>query len=138
MGRTAAGVKGITLDVDDRVIDMDVVQHDHDVLVVTSNGYGKRTSIDDYRSQTRGGKGIKTLNVQKKKGYVVGLKVVHEHEELMIITTNGVAIRLHIDEISQLGRNTQGVKLINVGDSEVSTVARIAASDADTGEETNS
>ena len=137
MGRTAAGVKGITLDVDDRVIDMDVVQHDHDVLVVTSNGYGKRTSIDDYRSQTRGGKGIKTLNVQKKKGYVVGLKVVHEHEELMIITTNGVAIRLHIDEISQLGRNTQGVKLINVGDSEVSTVARIAASDADTGEETN-
>jgi DNA gyrase subunit A len=131
MGRSAAGVKGINLDVDDRVIDMDVAQSDHDVLVVTSNGYGKRTSIEDYRSQTRGGKGIKTLNVQKKKGFVVGLKVVDKHEELMIITTNGVAIRLHIDDISHLGRNTQGVKLINVGESEVSTVARIAASDVD-------
>lgn len=129
MGRVASGVKGISLEDDDYVIDMDVVQNDCDVLVVTSNGYGKRTSIDVYRSQTRGGKGIKTLNVQKKKGRVIGLKIVHEHEELMIITNNGVAIRLHIDEISQLGRNTQGVKLINVGDSEVSTVARIVSSD---------
>lgn len=129
MGRTAAGVKGISLESDDHLIDMDVVRKDHDVLVVTSNGYGKRTSIEDYRIQSRGGKGIKTLNVQKKKRNVVGLKVVHEHEELMIITTTGVAIRMHIDEISQLGRNTQGVKLINVGDAEVSTVARIAASD---------
>ncbi|MCY0876671.1 MAG: DNA gyrase subunit A, partial [Firmicutes bacterium] len=129
MGRNAAGVKGISLDARDEVIDMDVVQPDTTVLVVTSKGYGKRTSIDDYRVQTRGGKGIKTLNVTNKNGPVVGLKMVYDNEDLMIITNTGVAIRIHMDGISTLGRNTQGVKLINVGEAEVSTVAKIAASD---------
>ncbi len=127
MGRTAAGVKGIALDTDDEIIDMDVLQPDTTILVVTAKGYGKRTAIDDYRTQTRGGKGIKTLNITRKNGPVVGLKVVHDSEDLMIITNTGVAIRLHIDDISTLGRNTQGVRLIALNDSEVSGVARIAA-----------
>ena len=131
MGRIAAGVKGIALERGDFVIDMDVVQPDITVLAVTSKGYGKRTTIDDYRVQSRGGKGIKTMNVTNKNGRVVGLKMVYDTEDLMIITTAGVAIRIHIDAISTLGRNTQGVRLINVTDSEVSMVARIAATDDD-------
>ncbi len=133
MGRTAAGVKGISLEAVDEIIDMDVLQPDTTVLVVTTKGYGKRTAIDDYRTQTRGGKGIKTLNITRKNGPVVGLKVVHDSEDLMIITNTGVAIRLHIDDISTLGRNTQGVRLIALNDSEVSGVARIAAGVDDEG-----
>ncbi len=138
MGRTASGVKGITLDDEDVVIDMDIVQSDATVLVVTSKGFGKRTSIDDYRTQSRGGKGIKTLNVTNKRGVVVGLKIVHDSEDLMIITTAGVVIRLHIDGISLIGRNTQGVRLIALSDdndSEVSTVARVASGDDSVEEE---
>lgn len=132
MGRVAAGVKGIALDADDVIIDMDVVQSDATVLAVTERGYGKRTPIDDYRTQTRGGKGIKTLNVTKKNGHVVAMKIVHENEDLMIITDFGIAIRLHIDEVSTQGRNTQGVKLINLGASGVvSTVARIISTEED-------
>nr|NNM91227.1 DNA gyrase subunit A [Bacilli bacterium] len=131
MGRQASGVKGISLD-DDVVIDMDVITEGTTVLVVTEKGYGKRTTIDDYRVQSRGGKGVKTLNVTKKNGQVVGLKIVHEAEDLMIITNTGVAIRMHIDGISTYGRNTQGVKLINVGEEDlVSTVARLVATDED-------
>ena len=135
MGRAASGVKGVTLEPGDYVIDMDVVQEDTTVLVVTSRGYGKRTAIDGYRLQTRGGKGVKTLNVTTKNGHVVGLKMVHEREDLMIITVDGVAIRIHNDAISTLGRNTQGVRLINVNDSEVSTVARIAATEDEVDDE---
>ncbi len=132
MGRQASGVKGISLDDDDVVIDMDVITEGTTVLVVTEKGYGKRTTIDDYRVQSRGGKGVKTLNVTKKNGQVVGLKIVHEAEDLMIITNTGVAIRMHIDGISTYGRNTQGVKLINVGEEDlVSTVARLVATDED-------
>ncbi|KUO96627.1 DNA gyrase subunit A [Ferroacidibacillus organovorans] len=131
MGRGAAGVKGISLDKDDIVIGMDVLIDDVTVLAVTSKGYGKRTKIDEYRTQSRGGKGIKTLNVTAKTGPIAGLKMVHDSEDLMIITNTGVAIRISIDTISTFGRNTQGVKLINVNDSEVSTVAKIAPTDED-------
>ncbi|MFC4768479.1 DNA gyrase subunit A [Effusibacillus consociatus] len=132
MGRTATGVRGISLKDDDFVIDMDLIEPGWDVLAVTSRGYGKRTSEADYRLQTRGGKGIKTINVTEKNGHVVGLKVVSPDEELMIITNTGVVIRLRIKEISELGRYTQGVKLISVKeDEEVSTVARVVASDDD-------
>lgn len=132
MGRTAAGVKGVTLEKEDEIVGMDVVQPDTTVLVVSSKGYGKRTSIADYRSQTRGGKGVKTLNVTKKNGYIVALRVVRDHEDLMIITNTGVAIRLPTDEISIKSRNTQGIRLINLDDdSEVSSVARVATSEVD-------
>ena len=130
MGRSATGVKGIHLNADDEVIGMDVIEQDTEVLVVTSRGYGKKTLADDYRSQTRGGKGIKTVNCTPRNGFVVGLKMVHEDDDLMIITNAGVAIRIRIADISTLGRNTQGVKLINVPDGEeVATVARAVGGD---------
>lgn len=125
MGRTASGVKGIDLRDDDVLIDMDIVR-DADVLVVTSKGYGKRTKMTEYRSQSRGGKGIKTLNITEKTGVVVGLKVVDKEEDLMIITQSGIVIRMRNQEISEQGRYTQGVKLISLQEGEeVSAVARV-------------
>jgi DNA gyrase subunit A len=130
MGRSATGVKGINISEQDEVIDMDVVIPGHDVLIVTAKGYGKRTPIEEYRVQTRGGKGIKTINVTQKNGVVEGLKVVKEDEDLMIITASGTLIRTSISGISQMGRYTQGVKLINIrDDDEVATVARIEKND---------
>jgi len=130
MGRTATGVKGITLDDDDVVIDMDVVKRGAEVLIVTANGYGKRTPIEEYRLQTRGGKGIKTHNVTERSGLVVGLKVVEPDEDLMIITTTGIIIRTEIKGISVMGRYTQGVKLIRLGENEqVVSVAKVPPSD---------
>ena len=126
MGRSATGVKGIQLSEGDAVIDMDIIDPSSSVLIVTSKGYGKRTPVEDYRIQTRGGKGIKTLNITAKNGPVVGLKVVEEDEDLMIITSQGTIIRMSIDGISEMGRNTQGVRLINIkDDDEVSTVTRL-------------
>ena len=104
------------------------------MLIVTSKGYGKRTPVEDYRVQTRGGKGIKTLNITAKNGPVVGLKVVESDEDLMIITAQGTIIRMSIEGISEMGRNTQGVRLINIKeDDEVSTVTRVQknANDSD-------
>ncbi len=130
MGRQATGVKGIQLSPEDEVIGMDVVEPNFDVLVVTSRGYGKKTPSDDYRVQSRGGKGIKTINCTSKNGVVVGLKMVHEDDDIMIITNAGVAIRIHVNTISTLSRVTQGVKLINVPDGEeVATVARVVNHD---------
>lgn len=126
MGRSATGVKGIQLDEGDIVIDMDVVVPDNDVLIVTSKGYGKRTPISEYRIQTRGGKGIKTLNVTDRNGQIVGLKVVNNEEDLMIMTSSGTLIRTSMAGISTMGRNTQGVKLINIRDDDaVATVSRV-------------
>lgn len=126
MGRAATGVKGISLSGDDAVIGMDVAEDDHDVLVVTGRGYGKRTPVSAYRHQMRGGKGLKTLNVTKKKGQVIAMRMVTSDDDLMIITQSGVAIRIHVKDISSLSRNTQGVRLINVDEGqEVSTVSRV-------------
>lgn len=130
MGRAATGVKGIALGDEDEVIGMDVIEDDTDVLVVTSHGFGKRTKAEDYRIQTRGGKGIKTLHCTPRNGVIVALKMVFDDDDLMIITNAGVAIRIAVASISTLGRNTQGVKLINVRDGEeVATVARVVKSD---------
>lgn len=132
MGRVSTGVKGIQLAADDYVIGMDVIEDDNDVLVVTSRGYGKKTHVEDYRVQSRGGKGIKTLNCTNKNGIVVGLKMVKGEDDLMIVTNAGVAIRIHVADISTQSRNTQGVKLINVPNGEeVATVARVIAGDED-------
>lgn len=126
MGRSATGVKGIQLSKGDAVIDMDVAHEDYTVLIVTAKGYGKRTPISEYRIQTRGGKGIKTLNITEKNGKVVGLKTVVDSEDLMIITATGTLIRTHISGISVMGRNTQGVRLIHIrDDDEVATLARV-------------
>lgn len=126
MGRSATGVKGIHLSDDDCVIDMDIAEQDADVLIVTSRGYGKRTPLSSYRFQSRGGKGIKTLHLTQRNGVVVGLKVVSEKNDLMLVTSAGIIIRLCVKDISSMGRNTQGVKLIRVGDQEeVATVAKV-------------
>lgn len=126
MGRSATGVKGITLDEQDAVIGMDVVDKELDVLIVTAKGYGKRTPVSDYRMQTRGGKGIKTINVTEKNGSVVSLKMVKTEEDLMIITSSGTLIRMSMEGISTMGRYTQGVKLIHIRDEDsVATVSRI-------------
>lgn len=137
MGRSATGVKGIQLDEDDKVIDMDIVQPDKEVLIVTAKGYGKRTPMTEYRIQTRGGKGIKTLNVTEKNGVIVGLKVVQDDEDLMIMTSSGTLIRTSMSGINTMGRITQGVKLINIRDEDsVATVARAPRSeDSDTDSE---
>ncbi|SDX27551.1 DNA gyrase subunit A [Marininema mesophilum] len=126
MGRTATGVKGIALGEDDIVIGMEVIVLDRDVAIVTTKGYGKRTPLSEYRTQSRGGKGIKTQNVTKRKGKVVGLKVVSEEEDLMIVTTSGLIIRMNISGISKMSRYAQGVKLMNLREEEeVATLARV-------------
>jgi DNA gyrase subunit A len=126
MGRSATGVKGIQLSDGDEVIDMDVVDLSRDVLIVTAKGYGKRTPVSEYRIQSRGGKGIKTINVTEKNGRVVGLKVVGDDNDLMIITTSGTIIRTSVAGISEMGRYTQGVRLIHIReDDEVSTVTEV-------------
>jgi len=136
MGRSATGVKGIQLSVGDEVIDMDVVDLNRDVLIVTAKGYGKRTPVSEYRIQSRGGKGIKTINVTEKNGRVVGLKVVNDDNDLMIITTSGTIIRTSVAGISEMGRYTQGVRLIHIReDDEVSSVTEVdRASDSEDGE----
>ncbi|SHK03910.1 DNA gyrase subunit A [Tepidibacter formicigenes] len=112
MGRSAMGVKGISLDKDDRVVSIDLISEGSKLLVVSENGYGKRSSISEYRIQNRGGKGLKTYNISEKTGDLVGAEVVNEEDELMIINSDGVLIRLKVSEISILSRVTSGVKLM--------------------------
>jgi DNA gyrase subunit A len=139
MGRSATGVKGIQLDEGDTVIDMDVVVPEQDVLIVSAKGYGKRTPMSEYRVQTRGGKGIKTLNVTDKNGAIVSLKVVHDEEDLMIMTTSGTLIRTSMSGINTMGRITQGVKLINIReDDAVATVTRAPRNEDENGESEDS
>ncbi|MFC4321682.1 DNA gyrase subunit A [Litchfieldia salsa] len=127
MGRTAAGVKGITLDDDDEVVSMEILEEGVDVLIVTKKGYGKRTPEKEYRVQSRGGKGLITSKITENNGEVIAVKAVTAAEnDLMLITGAGVLIRMAIEDISQLGRNTQGVKLIRLGENEfVATVAKV-------------
>ncbi|CAM4098872.1 DNA gyrase subunit A [Mesobacillus thioparans] len=129
MGRTATGVKGITLSEGDEVVGMEVLEESAEILVVTKNGYGKRTPSEEYRRQGRGGKGIKTCNITDKNGDLVTMKVVTGDEDLMLITTGGVLIRIPVSSISMTGRNTQGVKLISLNKAENEYVATVAKVD---------
>ena len=129
MGRTATGVKGISLSQDDEVVGMEVLEESSEILVVTKNGYGKRTPSEEYRRQGRGGKGIKTCNITEKNGDLITMKVVTGEEDLMLITTGGVLIRIPVSSISMTGRNTQGVKLISLNKSENEYVATVAKVD---------
>lgn len=122
MGRTAMGVKGITLSKDDFVVSMNLCSKGTDVLVVSKNGFGKRTNIEEYRSQIRAGKGIKTYNISEKTGTIVGADMVNEDDEIMIINSDGVLIRIRVNEISLFGRVTSGVKLMKTND-EVNVVS---------------
>ena len=127
MGRQARGVYGIRLSDMDEVVGMDTIKPEHEILTVTEEGYGKRTVVKEYRVQQRGGKGIINMKVTEKTGAVVGLKIVHPGQELMLITTGGIVIRTNVDEISTISRNTQGVKIIKTDDGD--RVASLAVMD---------
>ena len=128
MGRNASGVKGATLaNEDDRVIGIICLDEpDCNVMVVSENGYGKRSVVEDYRITNRGGKGVKTINITEKTGGLIAIKKVTDEDDLMIINKSGIAIRLHVDTIRVLGRATQGVRLINLGAKDaIAAVSRV-------------
>ena len=116
MGRTTRGVKAVELRADDRVVSAMVVNPDKDVLAITEGGYGKRTEVSEYRLQSRGGKGIFTYKITEKTGKLAGLLSAGDDEDVMLITSEGVVIRLHVDAISRFGRQTQGVRLVKMKD----------------------
>lgn len=126
MGRSAKGVKGISLATGDAVVGMDIAQAGADLLVLTENGYGKRTGLEEYRSQARGGKGILNIKMSERNGKVIGISVVQPGEELMIISSEGIIIRLDVDGISRTGRVTQGVTLMRLeNDQRVVAMAKV-------------
>ena len=139
MGRTASGVKGIDLD-NSKAISGEVVQSDSNILIVTEKGYGKQTYVDEYRLTHRGSKGVKALNITDKNGMMVALKCVDIEEDkkydIMIITDNGIIIKMPLDQVSVLKRSTQGVRLINLKDNQkVSTIAVVGQENEENNEE---
>lgn len=141
MGRTAAGVRGITLEgANDRAVGMVCITHaEANLLVVSEHGYGKRSLIDDYRITRRGGKGVKTINITPKTGKLVAIKEVRDTDELMIINRSGISIRIRVEELRVMGRATQGVRLIRLNeDDSISSVEKIQKiDDVDTKVEPN-
>jgi DNA gyrase subunit A len=134
MGRNASGVRGIRLkDSSDEVIGMiSVNDMDSDILVVSENGYGKRSSLEDYRITNRGGKGVKTISITDKTGSLVSIKNVSDGDDLMIINRSGIAIRMEVSDLRVMGRATQGVKLINIKDTDsIAAVAKVVLDDDD-------
>ena len=134
MGRTASGVRGIDVG-DGKAVGLEIANESQMVLVVTENGFGKQTKLDEYRMTHRGSKGVKALNVTEKNGNIVSFKVVNGDEDLMIMTDNGIVIRLKLSQISKTGRVAQGVKLINLKDEQ--KVSAIAIVEATSEEENN-
>ncbi|HEX3044558.1 MAG TPA: DNA gyrase subunit A [Bacillota bacterium] len=131
-GRTSRGVKGISLREQDSVVSMDIAYDQADLFVITEAGIGKRTQLDDYKVQSRGGKGVKTMKLTKKHGVVAGTEVVTDNDELMIISAEGVIIRVSVKDISQTGRDTQGVKIMKLDQNDrVVTLARVAGNGKD-------
>ncbi len=130
MGRTATGVRGIKLEKNDRVIGMIVVKNATTLLVVTEKGFGKRSEIEEYRLTHRGGKGVITVKTSDKNGSLIAMKEVNDSDELVIITTGGMVIRQSVSEIRVMGRNTQGVRLIRLGEGdEIADIARVIPED---------
>ena len=119
MGRLAAGVKGITLGDDDEVVGVAVIKSDDSILTVTENGYGKRTAVSEYKLQSRGGKGVFTIKTSERNGNVVGVLPVVDEDQVMLIANSGKVIRMPMDTIRIIGRNTQGVRLINLEEEEL-------------------
>lgn len=127
MGRDTTGVRGMNVKEGDRVLGMEIAYPGSELFVVTERGYGKRTPVDQYPTQNRGGMGVKTIQVTPKKGRLAGMKIVMPGHELMLISDEGVVIRVNAEDISQLGRSTQGVKVMNVAESDrVSAIARVS------------
>lgn len=137
MGRTAHGVRGIQLNYGDEVVAMDsVTSENSEVLTATEQGLGKRTSVSEYRKQTRGGKGVINIKVNEKTGIVIGMKVITPGQEIMMITAAGIIIRIDVEGISQFGRNAQGVKLMTLNDDDkVVSLAAVQQAEDDVTEE---
>ena len=133
MGRNTRGVRGINLSEGEHVVSMVVLTGtDRAVLTISENGYGKRSQLDEYRVQSRGGKGIYTMKTTAKTGPLVSLKGVLDSDDLMIVTQNGLMIRMHVGDISTYGRNTQGVRLINLKEGDaIADVTRVVVEDED-------
>ncbi|WP_298831739.1 DNA gyrase subunit A [uncultured Planococcus sp.] len=126
MGRTASGVRGIRLRDGDAVVGMEILDPNDNVLVITEKGYGKQTKESEYRVQSRGGMGIKTCQITDKNGPLVAVRTINGTEDIMLITVNGILIRMDVNDISTTGRSTQGVRLIRLGEDEiVATVAKV-------------
>jgi DNA gyrase subunit A len=139
MGRGASGVRGINMaDENDEVVGMICVEGDQeDVLVVSEKGFGKRSSLDDYRVTNRGGKGVKTINITDKTGYLVAIKSVTDTDDLIIINRSGVMIRMGVNDLRVVGRATQGVKLINIkGSDAIASVTKVPAAEEEVIEDT--
>jgi DNA gyrase subunit A len=133
MGRGTHGVKGIDLGEGDEVVGLEVSSDERSlVLAVCANGYGKRTQIDEFRTQNRGGKGIILIDASDRNGPVIGVKLVKESDEVMLITDRGQTLRTRVGEIRETSRNAQGVKLMTLGDGErIVAVERMAESEVD-------
>lgn len=133
VGRTSMGVKGINLGKDDKVVGMEPVNNDKSyILAITENGFGKRTEVEEYRKQTRAGKGILTYKTTSKTGHIIGIKIVNDTDDIMIITDDGIIIRINVEDISVLGRNTQGVTLMRTSDGgKVISIAKLPKEDED-------
>jgi DNA gyrase subunit A len=136
MGRPATGVRGIRLEKDDHVVALAVVDSTATLLVAGENGIGKRTAFDEYRVQTRGGKGIITMKTNEKTGRVVGALTVTDSDEIMLLTQQGQMVRTPVKDIRSAGRNTQGVKLINLNTGDKLTAIARVVSEAEEGEST--
>ena len=135
MGRTASGVRGISLD-GSKCICSEIVKEEDTILLVTEKGYGKQTKVSEYRQTRRGSKGVKAMNITEKNGNLVSVKIVHEGKELVIMTNSGMTMRMPLDQISVLGRVTQGLRLINLKDNQkVSTISLVDKPEEETSEE---
>src|SRR5207248_9834073 len=132
MGRATSGVKGMGLRKGDEVISASIAREDHDILVVTDQGYGKRTRVSDYPVKGRGGLGVKTVQLTEARGQLAGAMPVREGYQVMLISNGGTVIRTPVDEIRRLGRSTQGVIVMRLrGDEQVSSIALVAEADED-------
>jgi DNA gyrase subunit A len=123
MGRDTQGVKSMTLNSSDYVVDMAIIKEGYEVITMTENGYGKRSDIEDYRMQNRGGKGVKAGVFNAKTGKLVSLKLISDNDDIMIITNNGTIIRVAATDISSISRDTQGVRIMRISDAIVSRIA---------------
>jgi DNA gyrase subunit A len=134
MGRTAYGVRGITIRDDDYVVAVETVRPAGSLLTVTERGYGKRTELEEYRVQSRGGVGVINISTSTRNGKVVGIAYVEEGDELLLITQQGMIIRMPANDVRAIGRATQGVRLIEIeGEDRVVSVARLVEKEEDVG-----
>ena len=136
MGRVSRGVRGISLGAGDRVVSVDNITEGEELLFITEKGYGKSTRLEEFRTQSRAGKGLIGVRCTNKNGNVAGVAAISSGDEVMIITKEGVMIRCFTDDINSIGRATQGVKVMNLGENDlVQAAAKVVVKDDDEGEE---